>query len=53
LSPPSQPELKVAQKLSFFFLERIAFLQSKHFSRQNFLFQNTKEKFGGKIFTSL
>jgi hypothetical protein len=23
-------------------------LQSKCFSRQNFLFQNTKEKFGGK-----
>jgi hypothetical protein len=26
-------------------------LKSKYFSRQNFFFQKTKEKFGGKKFT--
>jgi hypothetical protein len=42
---------------SIFFLEKpslpskFTLLKSNFFSRQNFLFQNTKEKFGGKKFT--
>jgi hypothetical protein len=30
------------------FENRISFLAKEFFSRQNFLFKNTKEKFGGK-----
>jgi hypothetical protein len=30
---------------------KFTLLKSKFFSRQNFFFQNSKEKFGGKKFT--